>query len=115
LRKFRLINKGNIPVAVVLSAKYGLIDINEKIADYNTVLKKRPGDEWIAVTRNRLASKLTEIRPVEIFIFGGKIYREIIEQCLNDLGERAIRIVPKGGIGQKLNALKEWLEIGISC
>ena len=113
LRRFRLAHGSIMPQTLVLSAFYGLIDIDQKIANYDSVLTKKPTEEWIAMVRSQLALKLRLFRPFEIFIFGGKIYREVLEECLDDLGEKAIRIVPKGGIGQKLSALKHWLETGI--
>lgn len=113
LRRARLVHGSMVPPTLILSALYGLIDIDEKIACYDAVLKKRPSEEWIAMVRSQLSSKLLLFQPFEIFIFGGKIYREVIEQCLNELDEKAVRVAPKGGIGKKLKALKDWLDRGV--
>ena len=113
LRRIRQDNGSIIPKTLVLSAYYGLIDIDEKIADYDAVLGKRPSEEWIAMVKSQLALKLLLLQPSEIFIFGGKIYREVIEQCLDELDVKTNRIAPKGGIGQKLSALNKWLMSGV--
>jgi len=113
LRRFRIANGSIMPQTLVISAFYGLIDIDEKIANYDSALTKKHNEEWIAMVKSQLATKLPLFQPSEIFIFGGKIYREVIEQCLNELDEKAARVAPKGGIGKKLNALKNWLERGV--
>lgn len=115
LRRLRLTHSSVMPQTLVLSAFYGLIDIDEKIANYDSVLTKKPTEEWTAMIRRQLSTKLLLYRPTEIFIFGGEIYREVLERCLDNLGENAVRIVPKGGIGKKLSALKRWLELGVQC
>lgn len=90
----------------ILSAKYGLIDENEPIKNYNIRFNKTTAKERNTETINRLKS-LDPI-PDEIFINLGKTYLLATSGINNIFSDTKISYA-KGGIGVKMREMKNWL------
>lgn len=114
LRKFRLKQESIFPSILVLSAKYGIIGIDEMIHDYDQVLKDNTDNQWMKIVDNQLKLKLASQEVAEIFIVAGRTYSDVINKSLDNLSISTKRLVASGGLGVKLNKLKSWLEANTS-
>jgi hypothetical protein len=92
----------------ILSAKYGLLNLNDEIATYNETLNNKPVSD-IKIWAEKVVFKLGKIANLQndIFIFfAGKKYREYILPHI-----RYYKIPLKGlKIGEQLKLLKNKLE-----
>ncbi len=99
---------------VILSAKYGFLDPNEKINDYNVSFKrKNPAPIPLSKLREQvLAKRLNEFD--EVIVLGGEEYLRAVRESFS--GSRCKVISPFGGlrIGERLSALNEALGINKS-
>ena len=89
----------------ILSALYGLIDLNKQINPYNKTLNKMPKNEikiWANEIIDKL-NKLTDTKKDEFIFLAGERYRKYLIPNLNNY-----QIPLKGlGIGKQLKYLKE--------
>jgi len=92
----------------ILSAKYGLLDLNDEIATYNETLNNKPVSD-IKIWAEKAVTDLGKIANLQsdVFIFfAGKKYREYILPQI-----RYYKIPLKGlRIGEQLKFLKNKLE-----
>lgn len=92
----------------ILSAKYGLLNLNDEIATYNETLNNKPASD-IKIWAEKVIFKLGKIANLQndIFIFfAGRKYREYILPHI-----RYYKIPLKGlKIGEQLKFLKNKLE-----
>lgn len=92
----------------ILSAKYGLIDLNEEIEPYNKTLNKMTKIErkhWSEKVLNQLNKKV-DLKEDEIIFLAGNNYREYLIPFIKNY-----KIPLKGlGIGKQLKYLKEKLK-----
>lgn len=88
----------------ILSAKYGLVELNQKIKPYNLTLKTMKKDErkkWAEKTANGLRKK---IKKEDILYFhAGKYYREFLIPLLNNKTKIPLKRL---GIGKQLSFYK---------
>lgn len=88
----------------ILSAKYGLLDINKEVEPYNQTLNKMPQNEikaWAANVLKDLNAK-TNIKNDEFIILAGENYREYLLPSLSNY-----KLPLQGlGIGKQLQFLK---------
>ena len=94
----------------ILSAKYGLLNLNDEIATYNENLNNKPVSD-IKIWAEKVVFKLGKIANLQnnIFIFfAGKKYREYILPYIKNYE------IPLKGlrIGEQLKFLKEKIENG---
>lgn len=112
----RLLERGGAgrPLVVVLSAEYGFIDAETEIPDYNRRLDRPRALELLGDAGQ--AAALSRLIPgdAEVFLGGGRLYRETALACLNAAGHRGAILAPHDprGIGDLLAALKAYLMAG---
>lgn len=95
------------PEILILSAEFGLIDGKVLIPDYDRVLDANRGRALIPQIAPVLADAAT--RHAEAFVVAGAEYvRALRAACPLGL----TLIVPPGGSGKKLQALKRWIKEG---
>lgn len=99
------------PVVRIVSGKFGLIDGEEPILDYDQRMNGFDAMKLQGSIRRDLKKTVEEHGPFEeVFIFAGQDYLEAIGP-LEGLGFEGARVhVARGGIGSKLGDLKAWLE-----
>lgn len=89
----------------ILSAKYGLLDLDDNIAPYNLTLNKMTSSEisnWAQNVLKKLESKIN-LNDEEIIFLAGEKYRKFLVPSLS-----RYQIPLKGlGIGKQLKFLKE--------
>lgn len=88
----------------ILSAKYGLVELNQKIKPYDLTLKTMKKDDrkkWAENVINKLKNKIN--KEDVIYFHAGKYYREYLIPLLNN----QIKIPLKNlGIGKQLGFYK---------
>ena len=93
---------------LILSAKYGLLNLDEEIEPYNETLNGMNSNEvkeWANSVLNEL-SKVCDIKKDEFIFFAGDKYRKYLISHINNY-----KIPLKGlGIGKQLKYLKENLK-----
>jgi glycerophosphoryl diester phosphodiesterase len=98
-------NKLNPDKIFILSAKYGLLDLNKEIEPYNKTLNKmslREKQEWASLVSNDL-KRVSDLDKDEFIFLAGDNYRKYL---IKDLKNYSIPM--KGlGIGKQLKFLKE--------
>ncbi|WP_460559612.1 hypothetical protein, partial [Halorubrum pallidum] len=98
---------------LIYSAKYGLIQGEHLIQDYDSVLSGDLSEEKLEQLGCDLYTYLKYRSYNEIFCCGGEDYRKPIENVLRTLKSREITDAPivtaEGKIGIQLSKLKEWL------
>ena len=92
----------------ILSAKYGLIDLNDKIEPYDKTLNKmskKEKQEWAKNVINKLKN-IIDLEEDKIIFLAGKNYREYLVPLLKNYE------IPMRGlsIGKQLKYLKEHIE-----
>jgi hypothetical protein len=99
---------------LALSAEFGLISAYQEIPDYDRKLDT----ERACVLVPRVADQLEEFARQgklrgEIFLYGGKLYRQLLEAAALVASDRLGRELPitysRGGIGHQLGQLKAFL------
>ena len=89
----------------ILSAKYGLLDLNQEIKPYNTTWNKMKDDE-IKLWANKVLENLsreTNLKHDEFIFLAGEKYRKYLVPKINNY-----KIPLQGlGIGKQLKFLKE--------
>ena len=94
---------------VILSAKYGFLDPDEKINDYDvTFKKKKSGPVSIPELRDQVISKGLKSFD-EIAVLGGKEYLNAVEEAFKGTGCRTFSPFEGLPIGKRLSALNEAL------
>ena len=92
----------------ILSAKHGLLNLDEEIEPYNETLNEMNSNEvkeWANSVLNEL-SKVCDIKKDEFIFFAGDKYRKYLISHMNNY-----KIPLKGlGIGKQLKYLKENLK-----
>jgi Family of unknown function (DUF6884) len=109
LRKYLRDLPPEAPTVLILSAKFGLIEADREIPDYDlrfsdkTAERIRP--EALEVARRALQSQ----RWQSIGLCLGKTYRTALDGFLEYVPEDARVDVLGGGLGRRLTMLREWL------
>jgi hypothetical protein len=91
----------------ILSAEYGLISCDERIALYDRCMTQQRAQELRSSVAACLASKLASGHYAEVLICAGRNYVNAMGQFRESQGTN-IRFAP-GRLGYKLAALKSWL------
>ena len=89
----------------ILSAKYGLLELNEEVEPYNQTLNKMDNEEivkWADKVINKLSRK-TDLKKDEFIFLAGEKYRKFLIPHISNY-----KIPLEGlGIGKQLKYLKE--------
>ena len=93
---------------MVLSAKYGLIDLNEKIATYDQRMTLEMAGGMAGNAYSSLANRLKTNQYKEVMINLGKQYMMALNKSGDILENQKVRY-GSGGIGERMKQLKEWL------
>ena len=93
---------------MVLSAKYGLIDLNEKIATYDQHMTLEMAKGIAGNLYSSLANILKTNQYEEVMINLGKEYMMALNKSGDILENQKVRY-GSGGIGERMKQLKEWL------
>jgi hypothetical protein len=115
LRKFLRGATVDVPVVLILSAKYGLIDSAKRIPDYDCRMSAARAKELRPAVLERLSRVLQSQRWLSIGICLGKVYRAALEGIEPIVSEEAHVEVLGGGQGRRLANLRQWLRCGRPC
>lgn len=107
-KSFRERGKPNNLDIMVLSAKYGLIDLNEKIATYNQRMTPEMARGMAGNVYSSLANRLKTNHYKEVMINLGKQYMMALSESWDMLENQKVRY-GSGGIGERMKQLKNWL------
>ena len=106
-KMLRKLNLKKIEVDImILSAKYGLIDISTPIKFYEQKMTKKISQKISKKINSKLIRIIKTRQYKEIFISMGKTYYSIFN--LEKINTAKI-VYAKGGIGKKLKQTREWL------
>lgn len=109
----KLQREGRFPSNVdvmILSARYGLIGAETPIPYYNRCMDRARAIELRNQVTEILSSLLRAREFDEIFVNMGKAYLGAIDNSLQTLAKENHVTYANGGIGQKMKAMKLWLE-----
>ena len=107
---FRIIRKNkpkNLDI-LILSAKYGLIEYNEKISYYEQKMSPERARELANEVFTKLAIKLKNTFYDYIAVNLGKSYILAFEKCKDILDEYRVYWID-GQIGERLHKFKNWI------
>ena len=93
---------------MVLSAKYGLLDLNEKIATYDQRMTPEMARGMAGNVYSSLANRLKTNQYKEVMINLGKQYMMTLNESWDILENQKVRY-GSGGIGERMKQLKNWL------
>lgn len=98
------------PLAIyALSAEHGLINAGRTILPYDRKLTRARAAELIGTVAEQLERQAAP--GVRTFVWGGRLYRELIEQAAERAGIPAADFhYSSGGIGEQLGQLKRFLQ-----
>ena len=108
LRKYKPIYYNGVDV-MIISAKYGLMNHNHLIYNYDQRLTKEQVPLLKMKTKERLSKQLQESNYNEIMLSMGKDYLQLFDGIEKFKPKYKIKIA-KGKIGEKLHHTKRWLE-----
>lgn len=94
---------------IILSAKYGLLDQEMMIEDYNLYMTTQRAIELRPLVKPLLAKRVKSSPYVEIFVNIGKTYQMMIEDWETDLGSSIAIIYANGKIGQRASQMRQWI------
>ncbi len=94
----------------ILSAKFGLIDAQERIPWYDQRMNKERAVELNPKVMQRLKRSVSRNGYLEIHINMGKVYLLAMDGLQNVVNSDITIKYAKGGIGEKAKAMKEWLK-----
>jgi hypothetical protein len=112
LRKFLREQQGPMPRILILSGKFGLIEADKRIQDYD--LRMTPSiAKLLQSTVLRRLRKVIEACAIQtVGLCVGKDYRQAVEGIEGELPDGAWIEVIGGGLGRRLKKLREWLYCG---
>jgi len=99
---------GNLDI-VILSAKYGLIAGSTGIEDYDLRLTPDRAAALSSIVAQRLDEQVCSANYLQIFINLGKDYMPALAGCISLSRAELQLIYARGGIGEKMAQMKEWL------
>ena len=108
---YRILRKINLSKKdiLIISAKYGIIDSNDKISFYNKRMNKKRALKLRSQVSEKLHKALSSVIYEEVFFELGKDYLDVI--AINPSSYPGIKFVfDRGTIGIRLHDLKSWLE-----
>ncbi|MFB3918341.1 MAG: DUF6884 domain-containing protein [Terriglobales bacterium] len=106
LRKWARQTAGNRPDVLIVSARFGLIDAQTEIPDYDRRMTTKRAAELAPEIRLALKSRLEQNGYNRIFVNVGRDYLAALDG-IDDLSRASWA---SGGIGQRAQQLKRWLE-----
>jgi cytoplasmic iron level regulating protein YaaA (DUF328/UPF0246 family) len=92
----------------ILSAEFGLIDASKPIPYYDRRMDRKRADELYSQVSRRLKDLLRRKQYAEIYINMGKVYL-LATGKLNETNPKTAVEYAQGGIGEKAQAMKEWI------
>jgi hypothetical protein len=96
---------------LILSAKYGLLEAEDPIENYNLRMTRERARIFRDSVGRRLREVLCEADWKSVFISLGGDYRPAIEDASELLHSGRSVLYAEGGIGQKMAQMKKWLLI----
>lgn len=111
LRRYMNENPGNSDTLdiFVLSAKYGLIDGQTLIANYDQYMTNKQATEMYGKVMERIQNDLLPQNYCEIFLSMGKTYLQAMSGLENLVNGHTRVIISDGATGRKLADLRNWL------
>lgn len=109
LRKFLREQEGPVPTILILSGKYGLIEADASIRNYEFRMTPATAEQLRPTVLRRLRKVLRAgpIRSVGVCL--GRDYRQAVKGLEDQLPKGATVEVLGGGLGHRLTRLREWL------
>jgi hypothetical protein len=95
------------PRIMILSAEHGLVAQDQRLGPYDRLMDAARADE--------LAAAVPELPPAgEVFVFGGRLYRQVVEAWASAgaFGAAAVLYASGRGNGDMMSQLGRWLEEG---
>lgn len=94
---------------LILSAKYGLLEPQTPIPDYDQVMTSARASVLKAETGRRLNTHMTGVVYSQIFINLGQAYLTAISTSSRLAALQSTIVYASGGIGQRMAQMKQWL------
>src|SRR5215470_1707581 len=94
---------------VIISAKYGLLELDTVIENYDLRMTVGQAKQLQPVVTPLLIKRVTASAYAEIFLNVGNIYYEAIEGWNTTLPHDTTVIYASGGIGQRAQQMRHWL------
>ncbi len=104
--------KGYLPKnldLLIISAKYGLIEADSLIEDYDLLMTEKRAKQLKNLVAPMLAEKVKLIKYNEIFLNIGKTYKMALEGWDSDIRRDSSIIFASGSIGKKSSQMLRWL------
>lgn len=95
---------------LILSAKYGIIDGETKIAPYDAMMPAAPDAGFVAAVRRDLARRLAARSYAHVAVLLGERYSRVVGPLSAYPWGDARLTVTQGRIGVRLRALRSWLD-----
>lgn len=99
---------------LILSAEYGLTDPDQPIRPYDRRMTPQRATELADKVAGVLRRRLSHITYDEIFVNAGKNYLPALK-ILQEIDDARVVRYAEGGIGQKMAAMKRWIEGSTRC
>jgi hypothetical protein len=109
LRKFLAQAPGEIPTVLIVSARYGLLDAQRRIPDYDCRMSAARARELRPQVLEAARHPLTAECWLEIGLCVGKQYRIALDGISSLIRDDLPLVVIGGGLGQRLTRLRAWL------
>ena len=111
LRRFLKENPNNSGILdiYILSARYGMIEANESIPNYDEAMTHKRAVEMRNGVAEKIQKDLLPRKYGEIFLSMGKTYLQAIADIESPLNHHTQIIVSSGPAGKKLTELRNWL------
>jgi hypothetical protein len=99
---------GNLDV-LVISAKYGLLELDTAIEDYDLHMTLEQAMRLKPLIVPILAERVSSITYAEVFLNVGKTYRVSLEGWNVGLSRDTVVVYASGGIGRRASQMRNWL------
>lgn len=96
--------------AMILSAKLGLIPLTQTVEDYDLLMDDERAAQLATCPSQRAILERAIVEQDEVYVYGGKLYRETVKKVLADVGfnGQVIEVVGQDrGCGDHFGALKD--------
>jgi hypothetical protein len=95
--------------ALIVSAKYGLLELNTPIENYDLRMTSKQATQLRPIVAHVLAERIKSMAYAEIFLNIGKMYHQSLGDWDVGLSRDTIVIYASGGIGQRSRQMRDWL------
>jgi len=94
---------------LIISAKYGIIEPNSLIENYDQLMTKERAMQLKNLVATKLAEKVKLTKYNEIFLNIGKTYKMTLEGWESNIKQDSSIIYASGSIGKKSSQMLHWL------